>query len=170
MRNVNAILLILFSAMSCTKPAEKSPVDWVDTQLGATHCRWFFYTPAALPFGMVKLAPTTNAYGSAGSWLPNGYDDRHTSIEGFAHLHEFQIGGIVTIPTIGELKTLPGTLDNPDSGYRSRFEKSTEQAAPGFMESHWPIMVSKWSLQLPNGLVFIGILIRKRIQHESYLT
>ena len=132
MRNVNAILLILFSVMSCARPAEKSPVDWVDTQLGATHCRWFFYTPAALPFGMVKLAPTTNAYGSAGSWLPNGYDDRHTSIEGFAHLHEFQIGGIVTMPTIGELKTLPGTLNNPDSGYRSRFEKTTEQASPGF--------------------------------------
>lgn len=132
MRNVNAILLILFSVMSCTRPAEKSPVDWVDTQLGTTHCRWFFYTPAALPFGMAKLAPTTNAYGSVGSWLPNGYDDRHTSIEGFAHLHEFQIGGIVTMPTIGNLKTLPGTLDNPGSGYRSRFEKFTEQAVPGF--------------------------------------
>lgn len=117
--------------LSCTHVA-KLPVDWVDTQLGATHCRWFFYTPAALPFGMAKLAPTTNAYNSPGSWLPNGYDDRHTSIEGFAHFHEFQIGGVVTMPAVGSLKTLPGSLDNPDSGYRSRFEKSSEQAAPGF--------------------------------------
>ena len=37
------------------QPTGKLPVDWVDTQLGATHCRWFFYTPAALPFGMAKL-------------------------------------------------------------------------------------------------------------------
>lgn len=125
------LALLLF--VSCANPpVKKTPVDWVDTQLGATHCRWFFYTPAALPFGMAKLAPTTDAYGSPGSWLPNGYDDRHTSIEGFAHLHEFQIGGIVTMPTTGKLKTMPGTLDNPDGGYRSRFDKSTEQATPGF--------------------------------------
>lgn len=124
-------LSMLFFLLSCTD-ATKMPVDWVDTQLGATHCRWFFYTPAALPFGMAKLAPTTDAYGSIGSWLPNGYDDRHTSIEGFAHLHEFQLGGIVTMPTVGALKTLPGTLDNPDIGYRSRFDKATEHATPGF--------------------------------------
>lgn len=114
-------------------PAQQ-PIDWVDPQLGATHCRWFFYTPAALPFGMAKLAPTTNAYGSIGSWAPNGYDDRHNSIEGFAHLHEFQIGGIVTVPTTGVLKTLPGTLEDPDKGYRSRFDKTTEKSAPGFYE------------------------------------
>lgn len=124
-------LSMLLFLLSCTD-ATKMPVDWVDTQLGATHCRWFFYTPAALPFGMAKLAPTTDAYGSIGSWLPNGYDDRHTSIEGFAHLHEFQLGGIVTMPTVGTLKTLPGTLDNPDIGYRSRFDKATEHATPGF--------------------------------------
>ncbi len=118
-------------ASSCTCYIEKSPADWVDTQLGATHCRWFFYTPAALPFGMVKLAPTTNAYGSIGSWLPNGYDDRHRSIEGFAHLHEFQIGGIVAMPAVGTLHTVPGTLDDPDTGYRSRFDKATERATPG---------------------------------------
>lgn len=117
---------------ACRVDSVKQAADWVDVQIGATHCRWFFYTPAALPFGMAKLAPTTNAYGSMGSWLPCGYDDRHTSIEGFAHLHEFQIGGVVTMPTTGELKTLPGTLEQPDKGYRSRFDKSTETATPGF--------------------------------------
>lgn len=124
-------LLLIALSLSCIS-TEKLPVDWVDPQLGATHCRWFFYTPAARPFGMAKLAPTTNAYGSRGSWNPNGYDDRHTSIEGFAHFHEFQIGGLVTIPTTGALKTLPGTLKDPDSGYRSRFEKATEKATPGY--------------------------------------
>lgn len=120
------------SLFSCSTPDTKDFVQWVDPQLGATHCRWFFYTPAARPFGMAKLAPTTNAYGSYGSWHPNGYDDRHTSIEGFAHYHEFQIGGVVTIPTTGELKTVPGALNNPDSGYRSRFDKATETATPGY--------------------------------------
>lgn len=125
------IVLALLSACVSKNPC-KQPIEWVDVQLGATHCRWFFYTPASLPFGMAKLAPTTDAYGSMGSWLPNGYDDRHTSIEGFAHLHEFQIGGIVTMPTTGALKTVPGTLEKPETGYRSTFDKTTEEATPGF--------------------------------------
>lgn len=132
MRKILSIALLAF--MSCSTAninTDKEPIDWVNPQIGATHCRWFFYTPAALPFGMAKLAPTTDAYGSPGSWLPNGYDDRHTSIEGFAHLHEFQIGGIVAIPVTGELKTLPGTQEDPDQGYRSRFDKSTEKSSPG---------------------------------------
>lgn len=125
--------LLSIGVISCvsTTPTPQV-VDLVDPQIGSVHGRWFFYTPAALPFGMAKLAPTTNAYNSYGSWMPNGYDDRHTSIEGFAHLHEFQIGGVVTIPTTGELKTLPGSLTAPDSGYRSRFDKGTEIARPGY--------------------------------------
>lgn len=128
-------LISLITLIGCNgAKSEKNFIQWVDPQIGATHCRWFFYTPAALPFGMAKLAPTTDAYKSPGSWMPNGYDDRHTSIEGFAHFHEFQIGGFVSIPTTGELKTLPGTQENPDEGYRSRFDKSTEHSTPGTYE------------------------------------
>ncbi|MDO9254014.1 MAG: GH92 family glycosyl hydrolase [Bacteroidales bacterium] len=105
---------------------------YVDPQIGSVHGRWFFYTPAAVPFGMAKLAPHTNGYGSAGSWGPCGYDDRHTSIEGFGHFHEFQVGGLVFMPTTGILQTIPGTLENPDGGYRSRFDKATEHAEPGY--------------------------------------
>ncbi len=124
---------MLFAACASQNVIEEvQPVDRVNVQIGSVHCRWFFYTPAALPFGMAKLAPTTNAYNSYGSWLPCGYDNRHTSIEGFAHFHEFQIGGIVTIPTTGPLKTTPGTLENPHAGYRSRIDKSTEVAIPGY--------------------------------------
>lgn len=132
MRKITLLLLTTMILSGCCTDKVKQAVEWVDVQIGATHCRWFFYTPAALPFGMAKLAPTTDAYGSMGSWLPNGYDDRHTSIEGFAHLHEFQIGGVVTMPVTGELKTLPGTLEHPKKGYRSRFDKQTERAVPGF--------------------------------------
>lgn len=107
-------------------------IQYVDPQIGSVHGRWFLYTPAALPFGMAKLAPHTNAYESMGSWMPGGYDDRHRSIEGFGHFHEFQIGGLVVMPTIGQLKTVPGTLDNPDAGYRSRFDKKDEHAEPGY--------------------------------------
>ncbi|NOR34907.1 MAG: glycoside hydrolase family 92 protein, partial [Bacteroidales bacterium] len=107
-------------------------VQYVDPQIGSVHGRWFFYTPASLPFGMARLAPHTNAYESLGSWLPGGYDDRHGSIEGFGHFHEFQIGGVVVMPFTGDPLPTPGTLEDPDEGYRSRFEKSDEHSEPGY--------------------------------------
>jgi len=70
--------------------------------------------------------------GNPGGWQAVGYDFRHTSIEGFANFHEFQVGGVVFAPTVGELQTVPGELENPDGGYRSRFDKKDEVAAPGY--------------------------------------
>ena len=128
---------------SCDSHDGFDPVQYVDPQIGSVHGRWFFYTPAARPFGMAKLAPHTNAYGSMGSWLPCGYDDRHGSIEGFGHFHEFQVGGLVIMPTTGELKTLPGTLEDPDSGYRSRFSKADEEAEPGY----YSVLLSDYSIR-----------------------
>ncbi|WP_081147609.1 GH92 family glycosyl hydrolase [Niastella vici] len=127
--------LILFTSVTVAQKnnnKEFHPSQWVDPQIGSVHGRWFFYTPASLPFGMAKLAPHTNAWGSKGGWEPCGYDDRHTSIEGFGHFHEFQIGGLVVMPITGPLQTIPGPLGNPDAGYRSRFDKSAEHAEPGY--------------------------------------
>jgi predicted alpha-1,2-mannosidase len=132
MKKILFVVLIFVTLSSCIKKQEYNAVQYADPQIGSVHGRWFFYTPAAVPFGMAKPAPHTNAYGSFGSWLPAGYDDRHTSIEGFGNFHEFQIGGVVNMPLTGELKTIPGTLDEPDSGYRSRFDKETEHAEPGY--------------------------------------
>ncbi len=107
--------------------------DYVDPRIGTAHSRWFFFTPAAVPFGMAKLAPTTDGHlGNKDGWQAVGYDSRHTTIEGFANFHEFQLGGIVLAPTVGTLQTTPGDADNPQSGYRSRFRKSDEVARPGY--------------------------------------
>lgn len=132
-------VVVLFLGCKAEKEAEKLTkqnlidlVSYVDPQIGSVHGRWFFYTPAARPFGMAKLAPHTNAYNSQGGWGPVGYDDRHTSIEGFGHFHEFQIGGLVFMPTVGPLQTIPGSLENPDGGYRSRFDKTLEKAEAGY--------------------------------------
>lgn len=82
---------------------------------------------------MAKVAPSTNGHlGNKSGWEAVGYDFRHTSIEGFANFHEFQIGGVVIAPTVGKLHTEPGELDNPDGGYRSRFDKKDEVAKPGY--------------------------------------
>lgn len=127
------ICMSIIMGCSTSTSSTKALVDYVDPNIGTTHCRWFFYTPAAIPFGMAKLAPSTDAHlGNPGGWQAVGYDFRHTSIEGFANFHEFQVGGVVFAPTVGELQTVPGELENPDGGYRSRFDKKDEVAAPGY--------------------------------------
>lgn len=137
MKNISSFLFI--AAMVFTSQAifsqktNKKLSDYVDPNIGTAHSRWFFYTPAAMPFGLAKLGPSTNAHlGNEQGWEATGYDDRDTSIEGFACLHEFQIGGIVVAPSVGALQTIPGSLDNPDEGYRSRFDRKDEYATSGY--------------------------------------
>lgn len=125
-----ALVLSLVSALFLHG---QNPIDYVDPNIGTAHSRWFFYTPAAVPFGMAKLAPSTDAHlGNPDGWQAVGYDNRHTSIEGFANFHEFQIGGVVIAPTVGKMQTIPGNLDNPEGGYRSSFDKKDEYATAGY--------------------------------------
>jgi predicted alpha-1,2-mannosidase len=108
-------------------------LKYVDPNIGTAHSRWFFYTPAAVPYGMAKLAPSTNGhYGNKSGWEAVGYDTRQNSIEGFVHFHEWQVGGVSYMPTTGNLKVKPGDLTGPATGYRSRFDRKNEVAEPGY--------------------------------------
>ena len=126
-------LLLFFAIAACQPVWAQDLTMYVDPNIGTAHCRWFHYTPGAVPFGMAKPAPSTNgSYGNASGWEATGYDTRHNSIEGFPNFHEFQIGGIVFVPITGALQTIPGKLENPDEGYRSRFDKKDEIANSGY--------------------------------------
>lgn len=133
-------LIILISFIACSKgkdiPVKEQLTSYVEPRIGTAHCRWFHFTPGALPFGMAKPAPATNAHlGNKSGWEATGYDYRDTSIEGFPCLHEFQVGGIVLMPTVGELKTIPGPVEEQDDtrkGYRSRFSHDKEVATAGY--------------------------------------
>jgi predicted alpha-1,2-mannosidase len=130
------ILVCILSLLTFPKAGysqEPGMSRYVDPNIGTAHSRWFFYTPAAHPFGMAKPAPSTNGhYGNRWGWEAVGYDSRHESIEAFVNFHEFQIGGIALMATTGDLLTTPGLLEDPDSGYRSRFSKESEIAGPGY--------------------------------------
>ena len=152
------ICMSIIMGCSTSTSSTKALVDYVDPNIGTAHCRWFFYTPAAIPFGMAKLAPSTDAHlGNPGGWQAVGYDFRHTSIEGFANFHEFQVGGVVFAPTVGELQTVPGELENPDGGYRSRFDKKDEVAAPGY-----------YSVLLKDYVVKAELTAMKRVGFHRY--
>lgn len=133
-----SLLIIGLTLVGCNSTKNDTPVkpdltQYVKPNIGTAHSRWFFYTPAAKPFGLAKLAPSTNGhYGNQWGWEAVGYDDRHTSIEGFANFHEFQVGGVVFAPTVGKLQTQPGTLENPNGGYRSNFDHKDEFATAGY--------------------------------------
>lgn len=113
--------------------AAQNLLKYVDPNIGTAHSRWFFFTPAAVPYGMAKLAPSTNGhYGNASGWEAVGYDTRQNSIEGFVHFHEWQVGGVSFMPTTGALKVKPGKLEDPSGGYRSSFSRKNETAEPGY--------------------------------------
>lgn len=132
-KRIILITTIIFSCLTSSYGKKATPSSYVNPGIGTAHSRWFFYTPAAVPFGMAKLAPSTDAHlGNPDGWQAVGYDARHSSIEGFANFHEFQIGGIVIAPSVGKLQTVPGALDDVQSGYRSSFDKKDENAYPGY--------------------------------------
>lgn len=109
------------------------PADEVDPHIGTAHCRWFHFTPGAVPFGMAKPAPSTNgSLGNVQGWEAVGYDYRDSTIDGFPNLHEFQVGGIVFMPTTGKLVTTPGKPGIPSVGYRSSFDRKNETATAGY--------------------------------------
>lgn len=129
-RKTAIVIGIVLSALSVKA---QDVLKYVDPNIGTAHSRWFFFTPAAVPGGMAKLAPSTNGhYGNASGWEAVGYDVRQNSIEGFVHFHEWQVGGVAFMPTTGPLKLQPGELDKPGSGYRSAFSRQNEVAQPGY--------------------------------------
>jgi predicted alpha-1,2-mannosidase len=115
----------------------KSPASYVDPFIGTASNRWFFFAPAAAPFGLVKLAPDSTGYGGyRGGGHPSGYRYRDPTLLGFSHLHEFQLGGFLLVPTTGELVTIPGPEDGTGRGWRSTYRKESEQASPGRYRVH----------------------------------
>lgn len=105
----------------------KTPAGYVNTMLGAGHSRWMIAPGPWMPFSMVKLSPDNQN----GGWQA-GYDPTFESIGTFSHIHEWTMTGLGIFPTAGPLETQIGDQANPDAGYRSRFDKSTEQAPLGY--------------------------------------
>ena len=140
MKTIYSICIIFVAFLqACTsastgKEEPESLTQYVEPRIGTAHCRWFHFTPGAMPFGMAKPGPSTNGHlGNASGWEATGYDYRDNSIEGFPCLHEFQIGGIVLMPTTGKLITVPGLpTDTIKTGYRSHFDRANEVATAGY--------------------------------------
>jgi predicted alpha-1,2-mannosidase len=106
--------------------SQQSLAHYVDTRIGTAHSRWMIAPGPWMPFGMVKLSPDNQNAG----WQA-GYQPTFESIGCFSHIHEWTMGGLGMMPTNGKLQTKIGDELDPDSGYRSRIDKKSEEAPLG---------------------------------------
>jgi len=98
-------------------------VDKVYPLLDTEHSRWFFFSSACRPFGMVNLTPDTEISGAWGS----GYCYNTDTIKGFSHIHAWQMSGVSIMPV-----TLDSTNQNIFTDFYSAFSHKTEQVSPGY--------------------------------------
>ncbi|MEN8202420.1 MAG: GH92 family glycosyl hydrolase [Bacteroidota bacterium] len=127
-------LIIFIGLFTISCKISREPVDYVDPFIGTDFFGHMFPGPG-LPFGMVQLSPDVYTRG----WTyASGYQWADRSIMGFSHTHYSGVGmtakgDLLIMPTVGqELQLNPGSRENPDEGYRSRFEHSDETASPGY--------------------------------------
>ncbi len=112
---------------------DEDVLRYVDPRIGTGghgHC----YPGATVPFGAVQLSPDT--YNKQWDWC-SGYHSTDSSIMGFSHTHLSGTGcgdlmDFLVMAGTGTAKTVPGTRENPSSGYRSRFDPADDVATPGY--------------------------------------
>lgn len=96
------------------------------------------YPGATVPFGMVQLSPDTDIrrFDESFPWAA-GYRFGDPTILGFSHTHfsgigHSDLGDVLLVPTVGPVQLAPGTAEDPDAGYRSRYTHDSERAEPGY--------------------------------------
>ena len=140
-----AILLPLILCL-CAAASGQTHSDYVNPFIG-TDGMGHTFPGACVPFGGVQLSPDTDTipHNVGGVYQPEvyetcaGYRYSDPTIVGFSHTHfsgtgHSDLGDILVMPATGKVKLNPGTADNPDSGYRSRFSHEGEIATPGYYE------------------------------------
>ncbi len=98
-------------------------VNLVYPFLDAANSRWFYFSSASRPFGMVNLSPDMSINGAWNS----GYRYEQDSIKFFSHIHAWQLSGVPVMPTTGKFKGHLG----PDS-YQSVYSHDDEKVFPGY--------------------------------------
>jgi len=139
---VYSLLCLAIALSACTQQKEaQTPQNdntkYVNPFIG-TGGHGHTFPGATTPYGMVQLSPDTRTLG----WdACGGYHYTDSSIIGFSHTHLSgtgisDLGDFLFMPFTGAPKVIPGTAENPDEGYRSRFSHSSQEAEPGYYSVH----------------------------------
>ena len=130
--NILASLILGFVFfLSCEGPKEmsKPEVDYVDLVyplLDTENSRWFFFSSACRPFGMVNLSPDTEIDGAWGS----GYRYKTDTIKAISHIHAWQLSGLAVLPID------PKASEDIFADYYSHFDHDKEKTFPGYHQLH----------------------------------
>ncbi|MGS2738472.1 GH92 family glycosyl hydrolase [Sinomicrobium sp. M5D2P17] len=122
------ISVILFFLASCKDKQtvftqKERIVDKVYPLLDTENSRWFFFSSASRPFGMVNLSPDTQINGAWGS----GYRYKTDTIKGFSHIHAWQMSGLSVMPV-----TIVGDKTEIFTDFYSKFSHDNESINPGY--------------------------------------
>jgi len=98
---------------------EKRPVDWVKPQIDTVNPRFFYFSSACRPFGLVNLSPDTQP---DKTWK-SGYRYDDDTIHCFSHIHGWQIAG---------LPVMPMTEATDPKNYASKFSHDDEVVKAGY--------------------------------------
>ncbi|MEO9662344.1 MAG: GH92 family glycosyl hydrolase [Maribacter dokdonensis] len=131
----NVILLSISILMlgACKERPVKSKTDGkqhidytakVYPLLDTENSRWFYFSSASRPFGMVNLSPDTQIGGAWGS----GYRYKTDTIKGFSHIHAWQMSGISVMP----VTTNKESKEDIYKDFYSKFSHDQEVVMPGF--------------------------------------
>ncbi|MEM9144347.1 MAG: GH92 family glycosyl hydrolase, partial [Bacteroidota bacterium] len=132
LNTISQFCLLGVVLLSCTQKKNLEPemgktgesVDLVYPLLDTENSRWFFFSSASRPFGMVNLSPDTQVKGAWGS----GYRYKIDTVQGFSHIHAWQLSGLSVMP----LTLPPGQTDSVFKDYKSKFSHHTERVSPGY--------------------------------------
>ncbi len=116
--------MFLFFFISSFFSQAQQPVDLVYPWLDAAHSRWFYFSSACRPFGMVSLFPDTQINGE---W-ESGYRYNTDTVRGFNHIHEWQLAGVSVMPVTVE----PNAVKELFTNYSSTFAHEKEKVMPGY--------------------------------------
>lgn len=116
-----AAALLLGAVADCR--AQSSPADEVNPLIDTHKSRWFFFSSASRPFGMVNLSPDT---GVDGDWNA-GYLYDEKFIRCFSHVHDWQLAAVPVMPGTGKMKGAEGY-----EAYKSAFRHDKETAQAGY--------------------------------------
>lgn len=122
MKRFTFLVLAIAAMVSCTKSQDLS--DLVYPQMDSAHSRWAFFASACRPFGMVALSPDTD---EGDDWI-SGYRYNSPSIQGFSHIHCWQISGVSVMPVTFD----EGACDELFSDCSSPFSHEGEVAKAGY--------------------------------------
>jgi len=121
-----AVLAVL-STLFVTEGQSATSIDYVslvDPRIETARGRWFFSTPAARPFGMVKLTPHSINAGQGGG----GYNASIHRVLGFCHVHGWLTTGLEVMPTTGG----NFSINQGEEGWKSAYDQGTEIVKPGY--------------------------------------